>query len=200
MKRSYFYLVLSLLFMGVLGEGATIYYTQSRLFIVELDQEIAPGNETLVRPFLIIPNRTLYSLDEQKSFLRSMFHFKEIVLEREAKELKWEPRYRNKKTVFPRLIQSVQIEENKFELTLIPLGEDISIGYRIQVSLVKSLPEENKDILSPLYAVYEVPSESIVLNIEIRSFGDSFFVCFPAGKKMYIISFRSDYLIGSPIY
>lgn len=200
MNRGLFLLVLLFLCMTVFGEESIIYYTQSRLFIVDLDQEATPGIKAPVRPFVVIPNRSLGSLDKQQSFFLSVFNFKNIILKKEVKELKWLPRYRNKRAVFPRLIQTVQVEENQFDLTLIPFGEGVSIGYRIQVSIARSLPEENKEILSPLSAVYDVPSEGILLNAEIRDFGDSFFVCFPVGRKMYILSFCDSYLIGSEIY
>ena len=200
MKRILLFLVLLILFMAISSNGEITYYTQSRLFVGEIEQEFHHEKIEVVRPFIVLPNISLRSSDSQQDFLRSIFNFKEIILKEEAQELKWEPLYHKKKAIFPRIVQTVKVEGNKFEMTLIPVGQGVSIGFRIQISLVKSLPEEKRDVLSQLQAVYNSTSKGRILMTEIMDFGNLFFICFPMSKRIYIISFYNISMIGAIIY
>lgn len=197
MKR-YILFLISLFSLAVSTEAGFIYFTQTRLFIIDLEQTVPNMKVAMLRPFIIIPNRLLNG-SEQEGFLCCMFNYKEISLEMESKVLEWEPEYRKENAIFPRLVQAFTIEGKKFEITLIPVGNDVSLGFRIQVSKIKSLPDENENILPQLQAIYDATSEGIILNTEINKFGYVFFVCFPVGKKMYILSFSNISGIKSSI-
>lgn len=200
MKRNLLFLVLLILFMAISSNGEITYKTQSRLFVGKIEQEIAHEKIDIVHPFIVLPNRSLRSSDRQLDFIRSIFNFKEIILKEETKELMWEPQYRKKRTIFPRIVQTVKIEGNEFEITLIPVGKGVSIGFRIQISLVKSTPEEKRDALSQLQAIYDETSKGSILNTEIINFGNLFFICFPKSKRIYILSFYYSSVVSSVIY
>ena len=200
MKRNLLFLVLLILFMAISSNGEITYKTQSRLFVGKIEQEIPHEKIDIVRPFIVLPNRSLRSSDRQLDFIRSIFNFKEIILKEETKELMWEPQYRKKRTIFPRIVQTVKIEGNEFEITLIPVGKGVSIGFRIKISLVKSTPEEKRDALSQLQAVYDETSKGSILNTEIINFGNLFFICFPKSKRIYILSFYYSSVYSAVIY
>lgn len=199
MKRNLLFLAL-ILFMAISSNGGITYYVQTRLFVGEVAQEIPHGKIDMVRPFIVLPNISLRSSDRQLDFLRTIFNFKEIILKEESKELAWEPSYRGKKPIFPRIIQTIKLEGNEYEITQIPDCDGVKMGFRIHISLVKSLPEEKREALFPLKAVYDEASEGSILNTEIKEFGNLFYICFPIGKKIYILSFYHITAIGAPIH
>ena len=192
--------ILITIFLAIPSNGKITYSIQSRLFVGKIEQEIPHEKIDVVRPFIVLPNRSLRSSDRQLDFIRSIFNFKEIILKEETKELMWEPQYRKKRTIFPRIVQTVKIEGNEFEITLIPVSKGVSIGFRIQISLVKSTPEEKRDALSQLQAVYDETSKGSILNTEIMNFGHQFFICFPKSKRIYILSFYYSYMSSGVIY
>lgn len=93
------------------------------------------------------------------------------------------------------------MEGNEYEITLFPIENEVSplLGFKIHVSLVKSLPEEKREALFPLKIVYDTTSEGSILDTEIKKFGNLFYICFPIGKKIYILSFFHISAIGGPI-
>ena len=192
--------ILITIFLAIPSNGEITYSIQSRLFVGEIEQEMPPKKINMIRPFVVLPNRSLGSSDRQLDFIRSIFNFKEIILKEETKKLMWEPQYRKKRTIFPRIVQTVKIEGNEFEITLIPVGKGVSIGFRIQISLVKSTPEEKRDALSQLQAVYDETSKGSILNTEIMNFRHQFFICFPKSKRIYILSFYYSYVSSGVIY
>lgn len=199
MKRNLLFFAL-ILFVAIPSKGGITYYVQTRLFVGEIAQEISHGKIDMIRPFIVLPNRSLRSSKGQLDFLCSIFNFKEIILKEESKELAWEPSYRGKSLFFPRIIQTIKLEGNEYEITQIPDFDGVKMGLSIHISLVKSLPEEKKEALFPLKLVYDETSEGSILNTKIKEFGNLFYICFPIGKKVYILSFYHISAIGAPIH
>jgi hypothetical protein len=189
MKAKKFLLLFFLIaFLAASSNGGIIFRTQTRLFISELEQEIPDSDLSVLRPFVVIPNQLSDSLERQY-FLRYFLNIKDSGLKQETKELKWEPQYQNSRAVFPRLVQAINIEGKKFEITLFPFGSDISLGFKILISVAESLTEASTKMLPDLQAIYDTASGGNILNTEINNFGYDFYVIFRAGKKAYIISF-----------
>lgn len=177
-----------------------IYSMHTNLFVIELTQEIPAAEKDMVTSFIVIPHIGPKSSDGQLKLLRSLLNFKEIILKEESKELEWKPQYRNGKAILPRIIQAFEMEGNQYEITLFPIEDKGLPGFKIHVSLVKSLPEEKGKALYPLKAVYDELTEGKILRTEIRDIGNLFFLCFPMGKKIYVLSVYHIMGIGAPIY
>jgi len=62
------------------------------------------------------------------------------------------------------------------------------------------MPEGKRDVLSQLQAVYDETSKGSILNTEIMNFGNLFFICFPKGKRIYILSFYYSSMSSGVIY
>jgi hypothetical protein len=192
--------ILITIFLAIPSNGEITYSTQSRLFVGEIEQEMPHKKINVIRPFVVLPNRSLGSSARQLDFFRFLFNFEAIILKEEADELEWKPQYRKDKAIFPRIVQTVKVERDKFEICLIPFITGVSIGFRIKISLVKSTPEGKRDVLSQLQAVYDETSKGSILNTEIMNFGNLFFICFPKGKRIYILSFYYSSMSSGVIY
>lgn len=178
-----------------------IYDMHTNLFVIELTQEIPQPEKDMVSPFIIIPHISPKSSEGQLKLLRSLFNFKEIILKEESKELEWRKlQGPTGKAIFPRIVQAFKMEGNEYEITLFPVENKGLPGFKIHVSLVKSLPEDKGKALYPLKAIYDELSGGRIFRTEIRDIGNLFFICFPTGKKIYVLSVYHIVTIAAYIY
>ncbi len=193
---------LSILFILILFIASTflwghfIVILKTRLFVGEFGQDINKKH-----PFILIPNDFLKSSEEQIKFLGNLFNFQNITLKEESKELKWEPIYKDRKTYFPKITQDIKLEDNEYQMTLIPTNYDNlkRESYRIKIFLVKSVGETQGSFLRPLKLIYDdIPSKKI-LDVEVKNFGNLIFIFIPFGKKVYIVSISQIYMFGGTV-
>jgi len=193
---------LSILFILILFIASTflwghfIVILKTRLFVGEFGQDINKKH-----PFILIPNDFLKSSEEQIKFLGNLFNFQNITLKEESKELKWEPIYKDRKTYFPKITQDIKLEDNEYQMTLIPTNYDNlkRESYRIKIFLIKSVGETQGSFLRPLKLIYDdIPSKKI-LDVEVKKFGNLIFIFIPFGKKVYIVSISQIYMFGGPV-
>jgi len=76
--------ILITIFLAIPSNGEITYSTQSRLFVGEIEQEMPHKKINVIRPFVVLPNRSLGSSARQLDFFRFLFNFEAIILKEEA--------------------------------------------------------------------------------------------------------------------
>lgn len=188
MKKVLFFILFQLFFcISFLHPYGIEFTNRTKLYVVESEKEVT------LSPFVI-----LSTTNEEINFLGSLFSPKKVHLKEESRELSWKPQILGEKIIYPRIIQSLKLDDHEYEISFIPSDRPPSIGYRVLLSFIKTVSQDKNEFLFPLKCSFDKTPEGKSLNIEIKG-GEIIYICFPIGKRIYILSFSTSLLIGGVV-